>query len=302
MSDVAAMEGEILRVLRAPERLEYPIEGSATTEEIYRQSLIDTYFAARQAWVLAGPMAVSYRNCIVVAASNLILPGDTQKIHRVFGYNFKPAPGDTPNIHSEEMILHQANVLGGTCLGITVVGEPQVDNSISGNDLVLAPCDYRCTPKIIADSSVGSFTMTTCVNPLTGATQFIPHNRLVSRDWLDDIPCIEVDSLNDHNEWLDKALPIIDLLIQNTDLDELEAFIERKKALFMSRLVQLMMDYLPNSDGGFHFFASPSSSVATNHDVTDANEIFGPKPAAQRLRIILGNILDPGDIEPITRF
>lgn len=262
MSDThEAIERSILEVLKAPERYENPIDTPLSPEDLLRTSMLDSYMLARRAWKEVRPMAVSYRGCHVITAARLLrVDPFSQATIDVGGYNFKPSAGSTPNIHSEEIILYQAQHLQAITLNLVVIGETQVDNDITGNDLVLAPCDYRCTPKIVTDASVGPFTMTTCVNPITGATQFIPHARLKTRDW-SDIPCIEVEGLNDHTEWLEKASPIIDALIQTTDLQELEAFIERKRNDSIRALAEIAIALMPNPSDGHHFLASPSASV-----------------------------------------
>jgi len=223
--------------------------------------MLDTYDVARQAWNEALPMAVSHRDCFVVAGASLF--GSSSKMYRVFGYNLKPEPGDTANIHAEELILYQAETLDATTLSLVVVGVPQPDNSITDHDLVLSPCSYRCTPKIIADASVGQFTMTVGVNPRTGATQFIPHSRLITREW-QDIPCIEVDSLNNRAEWLEKALPIIDMLMQQLDIAELESFVEEKRRLQVANIARQLAQINHSGTSGYEFLGSPSAFAPTD--------------------------------------
>lgn len=294
MSDRASIEQGILHALKAPDRYEIEFDPSAIVTELYRQSLIDSYEIARQAWTEALPMAVSYRECFVVAGASL-LASDTNRLYRVFGYNFKPEPGDTANIHAEELVLYQAQSLEATTLSLVVVGDPQPDNSITAHDLVLSPCDYRCTPKIVADASVGSFTTAVCVNPRTGATQFIPHSRLAPRDW-QDIPCIEVSGLNDKAEWLEKALPIIDMLVQQTDIAELEAFVAERERRHAVKMAQLLFQ-ITQSRTNFVFsdtsaFASTQSefAVTTDFQMPEQNHPF----------IIMGkaNLLNPGVAVP----
>jgi len=261
MADHRVTEAKMLEVLRTPPRFELPVPPGNSLEEIFRKSLMETFFIARQAWSVARPMAISHRDCIVVAGASL-LSYDLRTIHRVFGYNFKPSQGDTPNLHAEELILLQAQRYGATVLNLTVVGEPQKDNSISGNDLVLAPCDYRCTPKIVAAESVGSFSMTTCVNPKTGATQFIPNSMLESRDW-SSLPAIEVSALNDFGEWGRKARPVIEMLIEWAEIEELESFTAIRRAQWNDRLSRYPLESPTGTSGGFEssFAVAPSSLV-----------------------------------------